>query len=66
MKQYGDSQVLAKIRAAERATLPPHKLPAQRKCLGCQRMFDSLWIGNRLCVHCGGAGAKTAKVEDAA
>lgn len=24
----------------------------KRKCLGCQRMFTSTWIGNRMCKRC--------------
>lgn len=45
----------------QQAALPAAKQPAMRKCLGCQKPFESSWIGNRLCVSCGGPGAKVAK-----
>lgn len=58
-----DLTLLRKIRRAEEIRLPPHKRAAERKCLGCGVMFDSKWIGNRLCAHCctrdgGGAWAR--------
>lgn len=63
-KQVSDRSMLHRMRVAERVALPARKLPAERKCLGCQRAFPSQWIGNRLCVHCGGAGAKTARPDE--
>lgn len=56
---------LALLQQAE-AALPAKKRQAKRTCLRCGKPFDSLWIGNRLCAHCGGAGAKTAKPDDEA
>lgn len=36
----------------------PRYGPARRKCLGgCGRMFDSSWIGERICSRCKGADA---------
>lgn len=51
-------------RLAEQAARPATHKVAQRTCLGCQKKFDSRWIGNRLCPHCGGSGAKLAKDDD--
>lgn len=50
--------VIARERKAARAALPPHKKPADRKCLGCGQTFRSSWIGNRLCESCGGSPRK--------
>ncbi len=30
----------------------PRKMPAARKCLSCFTLFESEWIGNRLCDTC--------------
>lgn len=31
---------------------PPNPNTKQRKCLRCQKMFKSIWAGNRICGHC--------------
>lgn len=49
-----DYRILAQLRRAEKALLPPHKLPADRFCLGCSKSFRSQWIGNRMCGDCKG------------
>ena len=43
---------LLEQRRIARVVTPPHKSPADRLCLGCQRMFESMWIGNRMCRLC--------------
>ena len=50
-------------RLAAEAILPDTRKPADRKCLGCGKTFTSRWIGNRMCVACGGVGAKVARVR---
>ncbi len=47
-----DVNVVAAMRRADLAALPPHKQPAERLCLGCGKLFDSKWCGNRLCGVC--------------
>lgn len=59
--QHNPVHILMLERQAEQAARPATHKPARRKCLGCQRMFDSRWIGNRICTECGGEGAKKAK-----
>jgi transcriptional regulator with XRE-family HTH domain len=63
-KQVSEISLLHHHRVADQAALAARKLPADRKCLGCQRAFLSQWIGNRLCPGCGGSGAKVARVEE--
>ena len=29
-----------------------HKGWSQRKCLCCEKLFASEWVGNRICVRC--------------
>lgn len=53
--------LLRKERQAQQAALPATHKKAQRKCLKCQRLFESRWIGNRICTECGGEGAKKAR-----
>lgn len=47
-----DHVLLAAMRKAEAAALPPRKQPDDRPCLGCGRWFASEWCGNRLCDNC--------------
>lgn len=49
---YRDVSVMAAMERARVAALPPKKLPGDRLCLGCVRVFRSKWIGNRLCGDC--------------
>ena len=58
--------LLHRQKVAEQEAAPAKHQVTLRRCLRCQRHFESQWIGNRLCPHCGGTGAKTAKVEEAA
>lgn len=37
---------------AEWTRPPTTAAPAKRRCLCCQRVFQSGWIGNRLCIEC--------------
>ena len=65
-KRTNPRTLLHRQRQEEEAALPATKKQAERKCLGCQKPFESLWIGNRLCPHCGGTGAKSMKEREAA
>ncbi len=49
-----DYRILAQLRRAEKVLLPPSKLPADRSCLGCNKLFRSQWIGHRICGECKG------------
>ena len=40
-----------------------HK-PARRKCLGCQKPFDSQHAGNRLCAPCNRFAGKAAAIAE--
>jgi rRNA maturation endonuclease Nob1 len=53
--------ILRVERLAHQAALPATHKPADRKCLRCQKLFTSRWIGNRICTECGGEGAKKAR-----
>jgi hypothetical protein len=43
---------LTQAKLAEHAALPPHKLPAERRCLGCGKLFGSKHVFNRMCGNC--------------
>lgn len=60
-KRVNPRTLLHRQRQEKEAALPEAKKQAKRKCLGCGKQFTSLWIGNRMCSHCGGTGAKSAK-----
>jgi hypothetical protein len=47
-----DHLVLRAMREADRAALPLRKRSADRRCLGCGALFESVWCGNRLCTTC--------------
>lgn len=47
-----DVNVVAAMRRAEAAALPPHKQPAKRQCLSCRAWFKSQWCGNLRCDVC--------------
>lgn len=52
--RLNERTLLHQLRKAEMAQKPPSHRPAMRKCLNCRHDFLSQWVGNRLCIPCGG------------
>lgn len=63
MSEISPITELYQLRCKEEAALPPNRRIALRRCLGCERNFPSLWIGNRLCDSCKGASSERVPAQ---